>query len=67
MAVQNVYAKSVIRERMVKCNLLQYARDNRDEGFFNDITITTGKNSSLLIAWFYRVIQNTLRQCSKPI
>ena len=33
--------KTVIHRRTVKSNLLQYARENRDEGIFNDVTIVT--------------------------
>ena len=36
---------SIIRKRLVPSNLLQYARQNRDEGYFNDFTVTAGSES----------------------
>ena len=37
--------KSIVRKRKVPSNLLQYARKNRDEGFFNDLTVTAGNEN----------------------
>ena len=36
---------SIICKRQVPFNLLQYARENRDEGFFNDLTVIAGSES----------------------
>ena len=45
MFAQIVSTKSIIRKRLKDTNLLQYARENRDEGFFSDVTVTTGNES----------------------
>ena len=36
---------SVTRQRVANASLLEYARTNRDDGFFSDITIVAGKES----------------------
>ena len=41
MSFKLVSKKCATYRRTVKCNLLQYARENRDEGIFNDVTIVT--------------------------
>ena len=45
MAFRIVTEKSIIRKRLFDSNLLQYAKENRDEGFFNDVTVTAGSKS----------------------
>ena len=41
------HEKSIVRKRTVPSNLLQYARENRDEGFFNDLTVIAGSETIL--------------------
>ena len=36
---------SVVRHRIANSNLLEYASENRNEGFFNDLTIITGNEN----------------------
>ena len=38
-------SKSIVRQRVVNSNLLEYASKNRDEGFFNDVIIKAGTES----------------------
>ena len=45
MTLQIISAKPIIKKRLFDSNLLQYAKRNREEGFFNDVTVTTGNKS----------------------
>ena len=45
MSFQIVSSKPVMRKRLADSKLLQYAKKNRDEGFFNDVTVRTVKKS----------------------
>ena len=38
-------ASSVTRQRVANVSLLEYASDNRNEGFFSDVTINSGKQT----------------------
>ena len=39
MSVEISCAKSIVRNRVKHLNLIQYAKENREEGFFNDVCI----------------------------
>jgi len=62
--------KSVIRQRVADASMLEYASENRAEGFFNDVTIVVGKKNipanrlvlSCYSPYFETMFKSTLRE-----
>jgi len=72
----NLFAeKSLTRKRVESSNVLKYASDNRDEGFFNDITVQIENlsipASRMILAchsrFFERMFKTNMREKYEPI